>query len=937
MKPNTKSLSVYILYVILVIAFFFIGLHLINAMDHNYDAETDKINIESAMSEFEESVENRPLKFEITKNVPTGLTVMLVVVVAFTAWIIDESKKQKMPGGEYGTAKWHKPRELKKYWAKDNDKNIILTQQVKFAWDNEKTGINMNTLCIGSAGSGKTFKFFKPNIMNCYGCYIIVDPKLDILSKEGNVLKNNGYDIKLFNIDDLANSNYYNPLEYIYEDKDVIFLVKSLLLNTKADRNSSSSDGFWDDASELLLLTLISYVKYCYPKEGQTIPHVLELMLQANEYQTQTKEGKEKPEEITLLDQKIEELEKNIKKKKEENPGCKCPESVVIEHYKGFKLAPKKTSMSILISVMARLKFYNIETVRQVSIKDEMELNMIGKKKMAIFISIPPTDRSTDFLSSIMFTQILKIIEKNAKESKKNKLDMPTRIMIDEAKNVGKIPNIVEAIAYVRSFDAGITLVYQSLAQLQEQYDKEWKEIIDNCDSFLFLKGSEVETTKYISDKLGNTTIYTKNRSVSKGSNSSYSDNEQGMGRKLMEPDEVGKLKKEECILFVEGKPYFDSKYNTLKHPRIKETCEYHPTWLEKRRGFVPAKPLDFKKELQRKRKKEQDILLKSMQYNAAKKEQICVPDPNHKPTTIDTDAASSIEELQEALKNQVEQFITEDKVKVVNKPTSGKPREQNIEELLKIIQQCIDTKYEDLKEKSDSIDFEQLMENSAILENEIEENIKNMGFQLNEEIRKLIEQKINQTIKIESHKTNSAHSGQDKLFSHKEQNTEKILSIIQQCIEAKYQNAKERSDSIDFEQLMVNPDILENEIEESIQNMGYQINEEIQRLIEQQITELIKIETHKINSAHSGQDKQILNNIVDTMQTKNDPPDFLKKQVSNSTEKDTSFLEQLENSGIFEKIQNEEKIEVETEEEIDETNEDIDDLLSILKSMDRI
>lgn len=99
----------------------------------------------------------------------------------------------------------------------------------------------------------------------------------------------------------------------------------------------------------------------------------------------------------------------------------------------------------------------------------------------------------------------------------------------------------------------------------------------------------------------------------------------------------------------------------------------------------------------------------------------------------------------------------------------------------------------------------------------------------------------------------------------------------------------------------------------------------------------MIKIETHKINSAHSGQDKQILNNIVDTMQTKNDPPDFLKKQVSNSTEKDTSFLEQLENSGIFEKIQNEEKIEVETEEEIDETNEDIDDLLSILKSMDRI
>lgn len=189
---------------------------------------------------------------------------------------------------------------------------------------------------------------------------------------------------------------------------------------------------------------------------------------------------------------------------------------------------------------------------------------------MAIFIGIPPTDTSKQFLTAIMFTQIFKIIERNAKARKNGKLKITTRVMIDEAKNIGKIPNLPEVIAYVRGLNAGVMLAYQDKSQIDASYKDDAKAIIGNCSGTIFLKGTETETVKYISEKLGNATIYTTNRGRTYGRNAAHSDNEQGMTRKLLEPDEVANIDDNECIVFVEGKKFLDRKYNPKKHPNYK-------------------------------------------------------------------------------------------------------------------------------------------------------------------------------------------------------------------------------------------------------------------------------------------------------------------------------------------------------------------------------
>lgn len=607
MKPKKITLPEIIIYVIFVFFVYMIALHLISAYELCI-IENDKFDFVIVSNNFMDSVNNHLFGVKLTKTVIKGLIYVTIALVVATGYLYDASKKKKAPGIEHGSSDWSSPSILRKKQDKTLSHNIVATQNVCYAWDNEKTHLNMNGLIYGGAGSGKTFRIFVPNILNGYGCYIVIDPKLEILNTCGPLLKKKGYTIKLYNIDDLEHSNCYNAFAYLEKEDDIIFLVKSLLANTKSDKDSHGNDPFWEDASELLLCCLISYVRYVLPEEEHSIPTVLSLLHEANDYEKSVRKVEEDEEEdieISLLEKKMNELHDRLEK---EDPERKNPAWIAWGFYSDFKLAPNKTSLSVLISVASRLKFYKMKSINDNSLYDEMELNSLGKKKMAIFIAIPPTDTSKQFLSAMMFTQMFKVIERNAKKEANNKLKIPVRIMIDEAKNVGYIPNLPEVIAYVRGFNAGVWLVYQSKSQIEAQYKDDWKSICDNCDCTLFLSGNEPETLKYISEKLGNATIYTKNYSRSYGSHGSSSYNEQSLQRALLTPEEVGMIGTkddekhiDDCIVFIKGYKFLDQKYDTLHHPNWKFTSKYKPTFFESKfKHFKVADPYDINGELEK-------------------------------------------------------------------------------------------------------------------------------------------------------------------------------------------------------------------------------------------------------------------------------------------------------------------------------------------------
>ena len=113
------------------------------------------------------------------------------------------------------------------------------------------------------------------------------------------------------------------------------------------------------------------------------------------------------------------------------------------------------------------------------------------------------------------------------------------------------------------------------IAQLKSLFKDDWEGIIGNCDTLLYLGGNEYGTYEYLSKILGKETERTKSQSIGKGSRGSSSDSLQTAGRELCMPDEIRRMRDDECLLLMRSEdPVIDKKYNLLHHPNVKYTSD---------------------------------------------------------------------------------------------------------------------------------------------------------------------------------------------------------------------------------------------------------------------------------------------------------------------------------------------------------------------------
>lgn len=161
------------------------------------------------------------------------------------------------------------------------------------------------------------------------------------------------------------------------------------------------------------------------------------------------------------------------------------------------------------------------------------------------------------------------------------RLKVPVRFILDEFPNIGEIPDFQILIATMRSREISVSIIVQALSQMKETYKDNWGTIVGNCDSLLFLGGTEQETLEYISKRLGNATIDVKSTSRSQGKSGSSSQSWQKDSRELKRAEEVGLLKDNECILLIRGsKPYLSRKYRIEKHKRYKCLAENNKAYI---------------------------------------------------------------------------------------------------------------------------------------------------------------------------------------------------------------------------------------------------------------------------------------------------------------------------------------------------------------------
>jgi type IV secretion system protein VirD4 len=603
-KKKSKSFDIIVSAVTFVLAVY---IALQGAAAYAFVSDAGLVGFEvfgEVLSELERRVAGSPFSFEWTDVTSTYLVVILLAWFIAVVYFIT-TRRKLIIGKEHGTAEWGDKKDIsdlfavnilkgeitrvKKKFRRDRNKReeeIRLLKQKYYNADmhltaTERASIynyktNNHVLVIGGSGSGKTRYLIMPNILQLNSSFVATDPKGEVLEKCGHLLEQQGYLIRVLNLFNLEQSDYYNSFYYLHPDnaypdpKDrrpgyeerVLTLIDALIINTDGGKKRESSDPFWEKAERLFLQAIFFAVCDGFLPEYQNMNTAIWLikLLQLKE------DGDNKDSDLDYF------FKEFAKKHGEDHIG-------VVQYNEFRGKAAGKTAMSIVISAVARLAPFQTKEMKRIVSHDTMMLQELGERKMAIFVVVPPTGDTFNFVSGLLFTQMFQELQYCASIKYKDKgqrLPVPVRFLLDEFANTCVIPKFVEILAYARSFGVGIVPVFQSFDQIKKLYEKDVGVFVDNCSYLLFLgRCTHGETLEYLSKLLGKGTFDKRSSSRTYGSKGSSSKSWDTLGRELMMPDEIRKMPDDKCLLIASGrKPFYSTKYDYTSHPNYHMTSD---------------------------------------------------------------------------------------------------------------------------------------------------------------------------------------------------------------------------------------------------------------------------------------------------------------------------------------------------------------------------
>lgn len=441
----------------------------------------------------------------------------------------------------------------------------IYAERVYLSMDGKWTQRNLNAIVFGATGVGKSRNYLLPNVLNAFGGYVISDPSGDLLIKCGSFLESEGYLIKCFNIDDMTKSSRFNPLYYIRKTSDIPIIVNTLIENTQTTNQNIGDADFWRKATQSLLCAIFGYLFEVEPVERRNFSNALELLRMAKVDEAAI------GAEVNDFDRLFQAL------------GDANPTSYAFKQYEIFKMSPAKTALNVLISTGVLIsQFVDIPEFNNLTYKDELELDKLGEEKIALFLCIPQGDTTFNWIASMLFAILFNLLYHKGVERQQiegltdPELRVPVRCLIDEAANIGKIPNLSEKLASCRKYRLYISLLFQNYSQIVKVYGKEdANSIIGNCDTMVFLGGADSDTLKIVCDKLGKETVKVLSYGNSKGRGNSNTINKSDYGKELLSRIQVEQMKNTECLVFIRSlRPFKVKKYRLEKHPNYKYTGE---------------------------------------------------------------------------------------------------------------------------------------------------------------------------------------------------------------------------------------------------------------------------------------------------------------------------------------------------------------------------
>lgn len=360
---------------------------------------------------------------------------------------------------------------------KDNMR--ILAKDQYISNNTRITNLNNNDLIIGTTGCGKTRGYVIPNILQMNESMIISDSKGRLRKDLSKILENNGYKIININIMDMKNSDGYNPLDYIRWEDGKYNIQDLKTISAAMVKVTSTREPFWELAARMYLESFIGYVLECLPENEHNLSYAIKLFKLMN------------TDIFERLYSELEELDED---------------SFAFEQYIMYRDNKKAEKMQesirgILAEKLACFSFDNVE--KMFNNPKKIDFKALGKEKTAVFVNISDTDRSMDAIAEIFFTQALQVLCNSAdNDYEDGRLEIPVRFILDDFANNFSIPDFDKTSSMIRSREISVSIILQSITQLNSIYGpSRATTIINNCDNLIYLGGQDVTTADYISIK----------------------------------------------------------------------------------------------------------------------------------------------------------------------------------------------------------------------------------------------------------------------------------------------------------------------------------------------------------------------------------------------------------------------------------------------------
>ncbi len=528
----------------------------------------------------------------IIDNKIIGISYMVIlVIISLLIYNIKFTKKQlkvekeginfKQKDETHGSANFINPHniELLKIGKEEETHGIILgktidTNEIIILPDESKT-INRNFMIWGASGSGKSTGYIIPNALKIaeqetIGAknqkknakdfalqgknVVFTDPKGELYSLTSEYFREQGYEIKVFNLVNPSHSDGIDLINFI--DKEIDAQVFAQIVINTTQNAGKKGEEFWQNTQENLLKALLLHVRFeVEDKSKQNMRYLNSILASGNI-------------------KKIDEVFKNST-------------GITKIAYNIYAQASDTIKQSTIVGLATKLQIFQLDDVASITERNDIDFVDLNNKKMVIYCIISDMDTTMSFLNSLFFSFLFLKTIRQADKNETKKLNRPLHIFLDEFANIGQIPDFQQKLSTIRSREISCSIVCQHIAGLKTLYPNDvWQGLIGNCDVKIIMGTNDLLTAEYIRDMLGISTIETSSirKEAEFDGKLDYGAISIATGkRNLMNSDEILRMNNDEEIVIIRGcKPFKCKKiryweYRLGKNLKEKSIEDYEP------------------------------------------------------------------------------------------------------------------------------------------------------------------------------------------------------------------------------------------------------------------------------------------------------------------------------------------------------------------------